>query len=142
METLTALKLLHGVAPVLLLGSALAVTIRLWRGRRAGDMTVQNRTLQRPWFFVWALMALCLVALPVSGWWLVHLGGWPLGQVWLLGSSVLYTLGTLSWVWLVVRLNRLRHGIAARHPGFTLALAIFTAVCFVAIAGLMGAKPV
>jgi len=142
METFTALKLLHAVAPVLLLGSALAVTIGIWRGRRAGDTTVQNRTLQRPWFFVWALMALCLAVLPVSGWWLVHLAGWPLGQTWLLGSSVLYTLCTLSWLWLVVRLNRLRRGVTARHPGFTLALAIFTVVGFVAIAGLMGAKPV
>ncbi len=142
METFTALKLLHVVALVLLLGSALAVTIGLWRGRRAGDGAVLNRTLQLPWFFAWALMALCLAVLPVSGWWLVHLAGWSLGQTWLLASSVLYTLSTLSWVWLVVRLNRLRRGITARHPGFTLALAIFTVVGFIAIAGLMGAKPV
>ncbi|NWA01181.1 DUF2269 family protein [Pseudomonas gingeri] len=141
METFTALKLLHGVALVLLLGGALAVTIRLWRGRRAGDTTIQHHTLRYPWFFAWMLMALCLAVLPVSGWWLVHLGGFPLGQTWLLGSSVLYTFGCLAWAWLVVRLNRLRRGEVAGSGKFTLALAIFGALCFVAIAALMGAKP-
>ncbi|WP_259765404.1 DUF2269 domain-containing protein, partial [Pseudomonas protegens] len=67
---------------------------------------------------------------------------WPLGQTWILGSSVLYTLGALAWLWLMVRLNRLRLAKAASGLTFTLALAIFSAVCFVTIAGLMGAKPV
>ena len=92
--------------------------------------------------FVWALMAVCLVALPVSGWFLVHMAGWPLSQLWLLAGSSLYLVGGLSWLWLLVRLNRLRLGRVARHPGFTLGLAIFCTICFIAIAGLMGAKPV
>ena len=65
----------------------------------------------------------------------------PHYKVYLMGSC-LYLLGSLSWLWLVVRLNRLRLGRMARYPWFTLVLAIFCAVCFIAIAGLMGAKPV
>ena len=142
METFTALKLLHGAATLLLFVSAvtlLVVAIRRWR---AGDKNLAGGVVQRPWSFVWALMGLCLLALPVSGWFLVHLAGWPLSQIWLLAGSCLYLLGSLSWVWLVVRLNRLRLGRVARYPWFTLGLAIFCAVCFIAIAGLMGAKPV
>ena len=142
METFTALKLLHGAATLLLFVSAvtlLVVAIRRWR---AGDKNLAGGVVQRPWSFVWALMGLCLLALPVSGWFLVHLAGWPLSQMWLLACSCLYLLGSLSWVWLVVRLNRLRLGRVARYPWFTLVLAIFCAVCFIAIAGLMGAKPV
>ncbi len=142
METFMALKLLHSVVTVLLLGSALAVAIGFWRGRRAGDATISGRLLKMPWGLAWALMALCLVVQPVSGWWLVHLGGVPLSQAWLLGSSVLYTVGCLAWVWLVARLNRLRRGEVGASATFTLALAIFSALCFVAIAALMGAKPV
>jgi uncharacterized membrane protein len=112
------------------------------RGRRAGDLTTQRRTLQRPWLFAWILMGLCLLTLPISGWWLVHYAGWPLGQTWLLAASILYALGTLSWAWLLVRLNRLRVPTVIGHPKFTLALALFCGVCFIAIAGLMGAKPV
>ncbi|MEJ3659711.1 DUF2269 family protein [Pseudomonas fragi] len=142
METFTALKLLHGAATLLLFVSAvtlLVVAVRRWR---AGDKNLAGGVVQRPWSFVWALMGLCLLALPVSGWFLVHLAGWPLSQIWLLAGSCLYLLGSLSWVWLVVRLNRLRLGRVARYPWFTLGLAIFCAVCFIAIAGLMGAKPV
>ena len=76
-----------------------------------------------------------------QGWWLVHLVGWPLGQTWILGSSVIYSVAALAWFWLVVRLNRLRLG-GTGSAKFTLALAIVSLVGFVAIAGLMGAKPV
>lgn len=142
METFTALKLLHGVSTVLLFVSALALLVVVIRRWRAGDKDLSGGALRRPWGLVWTLMGLCLLALPVSGWWLVHLAGWPLSQLWLLAGSCLYLLGSLSWLWLVVRLNRLRLGRVARYPWFTLGLAIFCAVCFIAIAGLMGAKPV
>ena len=142
METFTALKLLHGVSTFLLFVSALALLIVIIRRWRAGEKNLAGGALRRPWEFVWALMGLCLLALPVSGWFLVHMAGWPLSQLWLLAGSVLYLLGGLSWLWLVVRLNRLRLGRVARHPAFTLVLAVFCALCFITIAGLMGAKPV
>ncbi len=110
METFTALKVLHSVATVLLLGSALAVAIGFWRGRRGGNLPPPRSTL-----------------FPYTT---------------LFGSSVLYTFGCLAWVWLVVRLNRLRRGEAGGHWKFTLTLAIFSTLCFVGIAALMGAKPV
>ena len=142
METFTALKLLHGVSTLLLFVSAIALLVVVIRRWRAGDKNLSGGVVQRPWGFVWALMGLCLLALPVSGWFLVHLAGWPLSQLWLLAGSCLYLMGGLSWLWLVVRLNRLRLGRVAKHPGLTLGLAIFCAICFIAIAGLMGAKPV
>jgi len=141
METLTALKTAHVVATVVLLASALGLGIWVLLARRKGDATAGSRTLQRPRVFLWLLMGLALLSMPFTGWWMVHLVGWPLGQTWILASSVLYTLAALAWFWLLVRLNRLR-----KTPGgvgrFSLALALFGFVCFVAIAGLMGAKPV
>ncbi|MEJ5061607.1 MULTISPECIES: DUF2269 domain-containing protein [unclassified Pseudomonas] len=141
METLTALKAAHMVATVVLLVSALGLGIWVWRTRRNGDATAGSRTLQRPRVFVWLLMGLALLSMPFTGWAMVHLVGWPLGQTWLLASSVLYAVAALAWFWLLVRLNKLR-----KVPGgvgkFSLALAVFSFVCFVAIAGLMGAKPV
>lgn len=141
METLTALKAAHMVATVVLLLGALGLGIWVWRARRNGDATAASRTLQSPRVFVWLLMGLALLSMPFTGWGMVHLVGWPLGQTWLLASSVLYTVAALAWFWLLVRLNRLR-----KAPGgvgkFSFALALFSVVCFIAIAGLMGAKPV
>lgn len=142
METLTALKVAHVLALVLLLGSALGLAIWTWRAQRAGDAAVYGRLLARPQGFLWLGMALGLLSLPFTGWWLVHLVGWPLGQTWVLGSSLLYTVGALAWLWLLARVNRLRTTPGLGKPQFTLALALFSGVCFLAIAGLMGAKPV
>ncbi|WP_347902573.1 DUF2269 domain-containing protein [Pseudomonas purpurea] len=141
METLTALKAAHVAATVVLLLSALGLAIWVWRTRRNGDASAPARTLQRPWVFVWLLMGLALLSMPFTGWWLVHLVGWPLGQTWLLASSVIYTVAALAWFWLVVRLNKLRKAKVGGGK-FTFALAVFSFVCFIAIAGLMGAKPV
>jgi uncharacterized membrane protein len=141
METLTALKAAHLVATAVLLLGALGLGVWVFLARRRGDASAGSRTLQRPRVFVWLLMGLALLSMPFTGWGMVHLVGWPLGQTWLLASSVLYTVAALAWCWLLVRLNRLR-----KAPGgvgrFNLALALFSVVCFIAIAGLMGAKPV
>lgn len=137
METLTTLKVIHIAATVLLLLSGIALAVLAWRKRSAGPVY----TVQRPWVFVWLLMGICVVSMPFTGWWLVHLIGWPLGQTWILGSSVIYTVAALSGFWLVARLNRLRLG-GAGSVNFTVALAVVSLVGFVAIAGLMGAKPV
>ncbi|WMI99646.1 DUF2269 family protein [Pseudomonas chlororaphis subsp. aurantiaca] len=141
METLTVLKTVHILATLLLLGSALGLAIWVWRARSKGDASIYSRLLRRPLVFVW-LLVICLASLPFSGWWLVHLMGWPLGQTWILASSVIYTLGALSCFWLLARLNRVRIASGVGSPKFTLALAVFSFVCFFAIAGLMGAKPV
>ncbi|PWE41422.1 DUF2269 domain-containing protein [Pseudomonas prosekii] len=141
METLTALKMAHTAATAILLGCALGLGIWVWQTRRSGDATAAARTLQRPRVFVWLLMGLALLSMPFTGWWMVHLVGWPLGQTWILASSVLYTVAALAWFWLLVRLNKLRKAPSGVGK-FTFALALFSFACLIAIAGLMGAKPV
>ncbi|MFT0865319.1 DUF2269 family protein [Pseudomonas sp. CAM1A] len=141
MEHLTTLKTLHILATALLLLGALGLAVWTWNARRKGDTEAYSKLLRRPLVFVWLLMGLCLLSMPFTGWWLVHLVGWPLGQTWVLASSVIYTLGAFAVWWLVARLNRLRKAEAVGLK-FTLALAVFSGVCFLSIAGLMGAKPV
>ncbi|MFB8830168.1 DUF2269 family protein [Azotobacter sp. CWF10] len=75
--------------------------------------------------------------MPVSGWWLAHLAGWPLGQLWLLGSSLLLLPGAICGLWLAAR-------VAGRRAGarLGLGLALVGVSCFAAILGLMVIKPV
>lgn len=141
MEHLSALKALHLIGTALLLLGALGLAIWTARARRRDDVAVYGRLMQRPLVFVWLVMGIGMVSMPFTGWWLVHWVGWPLGQTWLLASGVLYSVGVLACAWLVVRLNRLRRA-PAQGVRLTLALAVFSAVCFLSIAGLMGAKPV
>ena len=137
METLTTLKVLHVAATVVILVSGLVLAALTWRNRSEGPAS----TMRRPWLFIWCLMLIGMLSMPFTGWWLVHLVGWPLGQLWILGASVIYAVATLSAVWLLVRLDRLwTSGVGNRK--FNLALAIVSGVGFVAIAALMGAKPV
>ncbi|WP_367373345.1 DUF2269 family protein [Pseudomonas lini] len=137
METLTTLKVLHVAATVVLLACGLGLAVLTWRKRGEGPAS----TLRRPWLFVWYLALLCMLSMPFTGWWLVHLVGWPLGQTWVLGSSVIYVIAAFSALWLLARLNRLRTGGAGSWK-FTLGLAIVSGVGFLSIAALMGAKPV
>lgn len=141
METLTALKMAHTAATAIMFACALGLGIWVWQTRRSGDATAAQRTLQGPRLFAWLFMGIALLSMPFTGWWMVHLVGWPLGQTWLLASSVLYAVAALGWFWLLVRLNKLRKASGGSGK-FTFALALISFVCFVAIAGLMGAKPV
>ncbi|WP_447799112.1 DUF2269 family protein [Pseudomonas moraviensis] len=137
METLTTLKVLHVAATVVILASGLGLAFLTWRNRSEGPAS----TMRRPWLFIWCLMLIGMLSMPFTGWWLVHLIGWPLGQLWILGSSVIYAVATFSAVWLLVRLDRL-WTTGQGNRTFNLTLAIVSGVGFVAIAALMGAKPV
>ncbi|WP_434559354.1 DUF2269 domain-containing protein [Pseudomonas sp. Z5-35] len=137
METLLTLKILHVAATVVLLACGVSLAVVAWRKRSEGPAY----TLRRPWLFAWGVMLIGMLSMPFTGWWLVHLVGWPLGQTWLLGSSVIYTVAAPCAIWLLARLNRLRMGNGGGSR-FTLALAIVGGVGFLSIAALMGAKPV
>jgi uncharacterized membrane protein len=143
MDTFTAWKLVHGLGTLLLFGSALGVAVWTWRARRTGDAGVYARNLQRPWLFVWLLMGIGLLSLPISGWWLVHMAGRSLGQTWLLGGALLYLLGCVIWLLLVGRLNRLRVAPeVGTTPRTALVLAVLGAGVFFGALALMIMKPV
>ena len=90
MEHVTTLKALHITATALLLLGALGLVIWTIRARRLGDAEAYGKLLRRPLVFVWLVMGVCLVSMPVTGWWLVHLVGWPLGRpgCWRPASSI------------------------------------------------------
>lgn len=149
METLSLLKMLHGIATALLLGSVAAVLFQTWRGWRAGDKSAFAKTLQRPWLYAWILMGVCVASFPFTGWWLMHTVGWPLGQAWLLGASVLYVVGVAGFLLLVRRTIRWRQAAAAynqvqvvKQRKFSVVFAAVSLVVLVAILALMLAKPV
>ena len=81
----------------------------------------------------------------MSGWALVNLRGWPLGQTWLLASSVLFVGVLLFGLLLAGRLAAWQALAGSPAPAsllrFTAVYAGLIVVLLLAIMGLMGAKP-
>ena len=147
MESLAVLKIFHVAATVVLLGSVAAVVYRAWRSWKSGDRLLFASTLQWPWVYAWLVMALSLISFPVTGWWLVHRIGWPLGQTWILTAAVLYVIGGGVWLLLINRVNHLRfttglsEGVIAAKRRNVLIIAAVAVMVLLSIIGLMVTKP-
>lgn len=106
MEPHSPWKPAHVLATVLLLGSALGLAVWTWRARHAGDAAVYGRPAGAS-----AGLSLAIDG-DLPGEHAVHRlvagppGGLAAGQTWVLGSSLLYTVGALAWFWLLARVNR------------------------------------
>lgn len=145
MDHYLLLRIVHGASAVLLILGVAAHLVLLWRSWHRGDVAVLQGKLRRTRRLSLPLLALLGLSLPVSGWWLVHLAGWPLGQLWLLVSSLLFVL--LLPLGLLLA-GRLRAWVAlgeapasARLLGFSLTYAGLILLVLLAISALMGAKP-
>ena len=137
-----ALFMLPGL---LLLLSLLAHVFMLWKAARGGDAAVLQRKLRRTRLISLPLLGFLALSLPVSGWALVNLRGWPLGQTWLLASSVLFVGVLLFGLLLAGRLAAWQALAGSPAPAsllrFTAVYAGLIVVLLLAIMGLMGAKP-
>ncbi len=142
MEHYLTIRIVHGVTAVLLLLGVIVHLFMLWKAGRGGDQAVLQRKLQRTRSLSLPLLAVIGLSLPLTGWWLVHLAGWPLGQLWLLASSLLF-LALIPLVLLLAgRLTAWQtpgNAMAARTAGI---YGVLVLIVLIAITALMGAKPV
>ncbi|EXF43615.1 putative integral membrane protein [Pseudomonas sp. BAY1663] len=145
MEHYLLLRIVHAVSAVLLILGLIAHVLLLWKAWRGGDAALLQRKLRRTRLIALPLLALLALSLPVSGWWLAHLAGWPLGQLWLLASSLLFVLLLPLGLLLAGRLRAWATlgdtAAPARLLRFALAYAGLILLVLLAISGLMGAKP-
>lgn len=148
------LKTVHGLLAAVLLGSLAVGVFFAYRARKGGDLqqiAITFSTLVRLdlWF-----IASSATLLPLTGLALAKVGGWPVGQFWLLWSTGLYLLAAFCWLplfWLQVRIrNQARRALRdgrplapsiAAHLTMRLWLAIFVLGVLVAVYALMVIKP-
>ena len=146
MEHYKLLYFTHAALAILLSLGLITHMVILWKAWRRADAAVLQQKLKRTRLISLPLLAVLGLLLPVSGWWLAHLAGFALGQLWLLASSLLF----LALVPLLLLLGgRLRAWQAlgeqpapASLPRFALGYAGLILLILIAIMGLMGAKPV
>jgi len=145
MEHYPLLKIAHSLPGILLLLGLLAHVFMLWKAARVGDAAVLQRKLKRTRLISLPVFGLLALSLPVSGWWLVNLAGFSLGQSWLLASSLLFGLLVLCGLLLNGRLAAWQalgdSPAPVRLLRFCGVYAGLLVLLLLAIMGLMGAKP-
>ncbi|WP_044871071.1 DUF2269 domain-containing protein [Pseudomonas sp. LFM046] len=146
------LKTVHGLLAAVLFGTALGGLFFASRAARSGDAgqiaaTYASLVRLELWF-----IGSSAILLPVSGLALAKVGGWPLGQLWLIWSFGLYLAAALCWLpllWLQVRIRNearraLREGrivALAGQMAWRFRLAVLALLLLVAVYGLMVVKP-
>jgi len=145
MEHYLLFKILHSAVAVLLPLGVIAHIFMLWKAQRRGDLAVLQRKVRRTRVMSLPVFAVLAATLPVSGFYLVHVAGWPLSQLWLLLSSVLFIVLFVVGLLLSGRLAAWEAlgSVAApqRLQRFALVYGVLILLVLVAILGLMGAKP-
>ncbi|MBH3353068.1 DUF2269 domain-containing protein [Pseudomonas stutzeri] len=142
MEHYLTLRIVHGATAVLLLLGVIVHLLMLWKAARGGGQAVLQRKLQRTRRLSLPLLAVIGLSLPLTGWWMTHLAGWPLGQLWLLASSVLFVVLVALVPLLAGRLAAWQapgNATAARNAGI---YGVLVLLVLIAITALMGTKPV
>jgi uncharacterized membrane protein len=146
MELYQLLNMIHAALAVLLTLGLVVHIVMLWKAWRRADPAVLQRKLRRTRLMSLPLLAFMALLLPVTGWWLAHLAGFPLGQLWLMASSILFLVLVPLCLLLAGRMRAWQAlgdtPAPARLPRFALTYAGLIVLILVAIMGLMGAKPV
>jgi uncharacterized membrane protein len=105
MEQYLLFRILHAVLGIILLLSILVHGYILWRAWRQGDVLALQRKLQRTRTISLPLLALLTLILPITGWRMINMVGWPLGQSWLLLGVSLFAILMIVGLLLAGRLR-------------------------------------
>ena len=145
MEHYLLLRIVHSAPGILLLLGVLAHAFMLWKAWRGGDAAVLQRNLRRTRLISLPVLGVLALSLPISGWWLVDMVGWPLGQTWLLAGSILFAVLALCGLLLAGRLSAWQalgdSPAPSRLLRFAAVYAGLIVLLLLVIMGLMGAKP-
>jgi uncharacterized membrane protein len=147
-------KWLHILSSTLLFGTGLGSAFYMFFASRSRDARVAAVVVRHVVLADWLFTTTTIVFQPLSGWYLAHLAGIPLGSKWIVWTLLLYLLAGACWlpvVWLQIRMRDMAQQAAARDlplpPAYWRLLRAWTAlgvpafVAMVVIFYLMVAKP-
>lgn len=115
-----AIKVLHILSATLMVGTGFGTAFYMFFVNRTGNlqaMAVVTRLVARAdWWFTTPAM----IVQPLSGFWMIHLAGYPMDSRWIVWSGVLYVVAGLCWlpvVWLQLRMRDMAATAAAGLAG-------------------------
>lgn len=152
--TYLVVKWLHILSSTVLFGTGLGSAYYMFFASRTRDPHVVATVARQVVIADWIFTTPTVILQPLTGFWLIHLAGYPLTSAWILWSIVLYLVAGAAWlpvVWMQIRMRELaRH---ADHVGQPLpesywrllriwvALGVIAFLALVVVFYLMVAKP-
>lgn len=140
------LRIGHSVPAVLLMLGLIAHIVIVWRAK-GKEPAVLAQKLHRTRVISLPTFAVLALTLPISGWWMAHLAGWPLSQKWLMISIALLPLIFVFGGFLYSNLSRWQLQLANKQSAsasdqvFALLWAVLVLLLLLGTSALMGAKP-
>ena len=113
--TYLVVKWLHILSSTLLFGTGLGSAFYMFFASRTRDARVAAAVVRRVVIADWLFTATTVVFQPLSGYWLIHLAGFPWTSRWILWSLALYVLAGACWlpvVWMQIRMRELARAAA------------------------------
>lgn len=146
MDNYLVLRIGHSVPAVLLMLGLIAHIVIVWRAK-GKEPAVLAQKLHRTRVISLPVFAVLALTLPISGWWMAHLAGWPLSQKWLMISIALLPLIVVFGGFLYSNLSRWQLQLANKQNAstsdqvFALLWAVLVLLLLLGTSALMGAKP-
>jgi uncharacterized membrane protein len=153
--TYLVVKWLHILSSTVLFGTGLGSAFYMYFTSRTRDSQVIAVVVRYVVVADWVFTTPAIILQPLTGFYLMHLAGFPLGTPWILWSVALYLLAGAAWlpvVWMQIELRNM--AVAAANSGVPLpsrywrflriwvALGVVAFSALVAVFYLMVAKPV
>lgn len=110
------LRWLHVIGASVLLGTGAGIAFFMLMAHRTGDPHAIAHTAKVVVIADWLFTASAVVLQPLTGLWLAHEIGWPLGSSWIVLALLLYLMTGVFWlpvVWIQHRMAQLAGTAAA-----------------------------
>lgn len=146
MDNYLALRIGHSVPAILLMLGLIAHIVIVCRAK-GKEPAVLAQKLHRTRVISLPVFAVLALSLPISGWWMAHLAGWPLSQKWLMISIALLPLIFIFGGFLYSNLSRWQIQLTNKQNAstsdqvFALLWAVLVLLVLLGTSALMGAKP-
>ena len=138
------IKVIHILSSTLLFGTGLGSAFYKWMADRGGDLHAMAKTNRTVVIADWLFTTPTVIIQPITGFWLVHILGFPLDQPWVVITVILYLIAGGCWlpvVWLQMQMARMaEEAVAAGSdlpPRFWRYHRIWTALGVPAFAGFV-----
>jgi uncharacterized membrane protein len=106
--TYLVVKWLHILSSTVLFGTGLGSAFYMFFASRTRDPRVVATVVRHVVIADWIFTTPTIVLQPLTGFWLIHIAGYPLTSTWIVASIALYLLAGAAWlpvVWMQIRMR-------------------------------------